>query len=555
MSDNENHEQSPDIGNYNEQRTDSSTSYPSLQGIPAQNVPIKQNTFLKHLEGGFRNEPPVSSNKYQWTAQNRNNNVLLYDSNGVPVNLRMPLKELINASQQNLTAQQLHRGNTDNVRYQSVLGNGQPQREVIHPNMASIASIQDLLQHEAVGYKKETVNSKVNGFTLHSGNMVRSNHQMMSPSTLSRDLREFTDSWAMELEVKGAMLCGFFGHMVKSTNLEIDGNADVLKELGNVFYIHQESPVYYIAYFNLNHMILKTIGDVPREEKVFMNQVVDFMKVVPGLVFDLTAFSQMKDLKPRNITNYFVQFKITTAPDRAICKLVKWYASIHPRIIGDFDLMGYLSEGAYTNYRLSFSSSPNLVQIAVNGVGRLANELYSPDDIVNTAASLNFPWCSILTGRISTSAVAVTRIWLEVNGLLPEGWYQGEKSMMSFSADKANVIRAIFNASKRIMTNKELLKRIKNMIDLQLFTEALFLLRLGNSQSSVEVVSGMIKRDMAERGPRVVYKSLIDEGAPIVLRHAVKSGLETISHVSDERRLAYAQRLSREESINESEID
>lgn len=164
----------------------------------------------------------------------------------------------------------------------------------------------------------------------------------------------------------------------------------------------------------------------------FFNRVLASYNSAPQWIFDLCAADQIRKLSPDNVTNYYAGLGVDRVNGSAIISIISPLSTILARIRADAGAAGRLSNNDWMRYHTSATSTPQLVQKAIDFVGTSIPGFFSVATTAAVTAAIAEPWRKDLADAIPRKAVAATHAILTALRQCPRDWYQGNKAKDSF---------------------------------------------------------------------------------------------------------------------------
>jgi hypothetical protein len=187
------------------------------------------------------------------------------------------------------------------------------------------------------------------------------------------------------------------------------------------------------------------------------------------VLVDLSSADSVTKLDARKVNAYFKSKGSDTEPrDDFIVKIRPLFKFI-PSILGDEVAMTMLSDGNWMNYRLSYSSSADLILKAIEIVGGRLPSYMSPAEIQMATNSSLKKHDKTLNDRLPNILIAKAYVILEAAGILPENWYQGKRAINAIPVRNLKSLRSIAASLHKICLTEGSAENIDNLEDLNYY--------------------------------------------------------------------------------------
>lgn len=192
-------------------------------------------------------------------------------------------------------------------------------------------------------------------------------------------------------------------------------------------------------------------------------------ETAPRWIAELCAAHQTRALSPENVANYFMGIGIERVNGNAILKIIGPIAGMMPRIMADAVTRGMLDQSDWMRYHTTATSTPVLVQKAIDFVGNAIPGFWNPATTAAVTNALREPWNKNLADLIPRKAVAATHAILYSLKQCPSDWYQGKKAKQATPASNYNAWLAFATRLQELVINAA---AIENAATFQALTAA-----------------------------------------------------------------------------------
>jgi len=175
------------------------------------------------------------------------------------------------------------------------------------------------------------------------------------------------------------------------------------------------------------NLVTATIGtSTVAEHRVLFRKIEAAYVNAGGWLYDLTMAEQVTHMTFKNVESYFAQYSKNRIRGRTILTLITPFSTKINRLctIDGVDI----PNTTWMRYRMSASSSAQLVKKAMDIVGAAIPNLISPETVAAVNASLTAPYNLALATAISVKSKAFSHAVLTAFKSCPDSWWQGEKA-------------------------------------------------------------------------------------------------------------------------------
>jgi len=145
-------------------------------------------------------------------------------------------------------------------------------------------------------------------------------------------------------------------------------------------------------------------------------------------ILDLVGAYQVRALSSDNIISYFQGAGIERINGSSLLSIIAPLSKIIPVIVVDNGARSRMSNIDWVRYHTSATSTPVLVQRAIDFVGNSIPNFWAANTITAVTNALNAPWDKGLADLIPKKAVAASHALLTALKQCPRDWYQGNKA-------------------------------------------------------------------------------------------------------------------------------
>lgn len=151
-------------------------------------------------------------------------------------------------------------------------------------------------------------------------------------------------------------------------------------------------------------------------------------------IFELCAANQVRALNPDNVHSYFQSQGIDLINGAPILTIINPVSGMIANIVRDNVARGALEMTDWQRYHISATSTPHLVQRAIDFIGASIPGFWAAATIASVTAAIAAPWDKDLADVIPRKAVAATHAILSELRQCPRDWIQGKKAKTAIPA-------------------------------------------------------------------------------------------------------------------------
>lgn len=197
-------------------------------------------------------------------------------------------------------------------------------------------------------------------------------------------------------------------------------------------------------------------------------QLKNGLNAAKQFVLDLVACYQVRDLKISNVVNYFKMAGMPSITGSFVHPVIVWFKDEVPSFLDNKAFPK--SDNPFIKYHTNYATTGTLVKRVIESLGDQAGNFFKDSTIDAVNAACENLSDAELNDSIPLDAVALTATYLEVNGVLPENWYQGNKAVAAMPISKLNAWKGIFKKYKEIASKSDTIDAAKTADEL--FTAA-----------------------------------------------------------------------------------
>jgi len=183
-------------------------------------------------------------------------------------------------------------------------------------------------------------------------------------------------------------------------------------------------------------------------------------------LIDLAACHQVRELSKDNYKNYFKGKGIVINNVTGINIVVSIFAGSSAGICGDDELREYLSKDDFIRYHTTYSSSAVLCLKMIDSLGDNIYKIVSKEEVKAVQESHENYWSREHNAKISTKMLALTCVFLKVNGILPENWYQGFRALSAVPVMTSAPAAVLFTRHKELSLREAIVGDITDLATL-----------------------------------------------------------------------------------------
>lgn len=156
--------------------------------------------------------------------------------------------------------------------------------------------------------------------------------------------------------------------------------------------------------------------------------------VCPRWILELVAANQVRRLTNENVVSYFQSINVERVNGATILSLIIPLSSVIGKVVTNDALRAVLSPTDWIRYHTNATSTPILVQRAIEFIGTSIPGFWAPATLNAVTAAIAAPWNKQLSDAIPRKAVAATHAILTALRQCPKEWYQGNKAKTAMPA-------------------------------------------------------------------------------------------------------------------------
>jgi len=206
----------------------------------------------------------------------------------------------------------------------------------------------------------------------------------------------------------------------------------------------------------------KTLADISVDYKAQDKDTQNFCNLIGGMdpvnvgsissyyassvnwMTELVMCYQVKPLNRDNVKNYFRGCGLGIGSTTFILKFLKVASAKLGSLVEVDELRNKAILNKFVRNHTSYASSGGLVMRAYEELGKFGDIVFDGNDIKEASAARDSPYSVTLAEKVSERSKVVAYIYLDVNGALPENWYQGTAAYEAAPPATKRILKTAF---------------------------------------------------------------------------------------------------------------
>jgi len=162
---------------------------------------------------------------------------------------------------------------------------------------------------------------------------------------------------------------------------------------------------------------------------------------IPRIILELVGAHQVGSLRDRNVESYFKMAQADISVEK-IMKTIHFLSLLLPKIVENPLFQAKIKDTVWLTYHTAAASSQQLVNKFIEETKGLLT--ITPETKTLVAAALAEPWKIDVINKIPKRAIALTYVYLDATGQLPDKWFQGIKAFNAMATMDKVKFKAVF---------------------------------------------------------------------------------------------------------------
>jgi len=176
------------------------------------------------------------------------------------------------------------------------------------------------------------------------------------------------------------------------------------------------------------------------------------------IAIPLLACHQVRRLTPKNVQGFLLECGLPQWDCNPLIPILDAYARLAPALLRLDGMPPIIEATTWGRYHSALGSTGSVCQRVINDIGGMSNFIFSPAELAAVRASNADRRNLALAQDIPRRTVLICAVYLDVNGVLPEGWITGHKAINDAAATHVSVCREFFKQHKAISARKDALQ-------------------------------------------------------------------------------------------------
>jgi len=191
-----------------------------------------------------------------------------------------------------------------------------------------------------------------------------------------------------------------------------------------------------------------------------------------GYMLTMAAAYQTKPITIENIKGFFTSQGILTSDNSFILKLVRFFASMVPRIMDNVFLRGQVIGGLWSEYHTAHSSGQILIPRFLEALPPQFTSLVSANDRALVTAAAANRWDQASQDAIPVRIVAMTQIFITASKGEVGDWWQGKRALTQISIMDHVTFKNLFKKMLELNSDLTKIEAARSMAELALAAPA-----------------------------------------------------------------------------------
>jgi len=194
----------------------------------------------------------------------------------------------------------------------------------------------------------------------------------------------------------------------------------------------------------------------------FFRKCVNAFNVAMKWLIELSAAHQVRALKPENVNSYYASQNILNINGTQILNIINAFSMMIAKIMPIENARNMLQDTDWMRYHTNATSTPMLVQKAIDFVGEAIPGFWGEETVNAVTAAIAAPWNKALADAIPRKAVAATSAILYALKQRPMGWYQGDKAKAATPPSTYSAWLTITHKLQALIMNTDTINNAEN---------------------------------------------------------------------------------------------